>query len=236
MVKEKLNHSLFLTLTRYKFYRFENFNNLKQEVDMKRLHRIIISVMIGAFVLTGRVQAQEKFVVDPAHTHIGFSVTHMVITKVHGKFDEYEAVFYLDRENIANSRAEARIKVTSINTENQKRDDHLRSKDFFDAEKYPEITFRTTRIEKTDDGYVAIGPLTIKGVTREIRLPFVLNGPITDPWGNERFGIEAEVKINRQDFGIKWNKTMDNGGLVVGNTVTLRIHAEFIKAKETTSR
>ncbi|NOX38091.1 MAG: polyisoprenoid-binding protein [Calditrichaeota bacterium] len=203
---------------------------------MKRLHRIIIGLMVGALLLTGRLQAQEKFVIDPSHTYIGFSVTHMVITKVHGKFDEYEAVFYLDRENITNSRAEARIKVASINTENQKRDDHLRSKDFFDAETYPEITFKTTRIEKTDEGYVAVGQLTIKGITREIRLPFVLNGPITDPWGNERFGIEAEAKINRQDFGIKWNKTMDNGGLVVGNTVTLRINAEFIKAKETTSR
>ncbi len=181
-------------------------------------------------LLSGGVSAQEKFVVDPSHTHIGFTVTHMVITKVHGKFDQFDAVFYLDREAITNSRAEARIQVASINTEHKKRDDHLRSKDFFDAEKYPEITFKATQIEKTDDGYVAVGKLTIKGITKEIRLPFVLNGPITDPWGNERFGVEAEAQINRQDFGIRWNKTMDNGGLVVGNTVTLRIHAEFIKA------
>jgi len=199
---------------------------------MKRCHRIMIGLWV--MLLSGGVSAQEKFVVDPSHTHIGFTVTHMVITKVHGKFDQFDAVFYLDREAITNSRAEARIQVASINTEHKKRDDHLRSKDFFDAEKYPEITFKTTQIEKTDDGYVAVGTLTIKGITKEIRLPFVLNGPITDPWGNERFGVEAEAQINRQDFGIRWNKTMDNGGLVVGNTVTLRIHAEFIKADKET--
>ena len=107
----------------------------------------------------------------------------------------------------------------------------MRSPDFFDAETHPEIVFKSKKIEKNDEGYVAHGDLTIRGVTKEVALPFEVKGPITDPWGNTRIGVQGELTIDRQEYGVSWNKTLDTGGLVVGDEVEIEIKMEFIAAK-----
>jgi polyisoprenoid-binding protein YceI len=154
----------------------------------------------------------------------------MLISNVKGSFDEFDAKITYDPENIENSSVDVSISVASIDTKNEKRDDHLRSNDFFDAENHPAITFKSKKIEKKGDGYVAAGTLTIRGVSKEIELPFTLNGPVTNPWGQTVMGIEIEYEIDRKEYGVKWNKTMDNGGLVVGDEVKVEINLEVTKS------
>ena len=186
-------------------------------------------LFIGLFAFTA--QAAQEYTIDTAHSEAGFSVKHMVIATVRGIFTEFSGKVFYDENDISKSSVEGVIKTASINTANAKRDEHLRSADFFDAAAYPEILFKTKKIEKKDAGYVATGDLTIRGVTKEIILDFEITGKITDPWGNERVGLEALGAINRQDFGVSWNKSLDNGGVVVSNEVKLLIQAEFIKKK-----
>jgi polyisoprenoid-binding protein YceI len=172
----------------------------------------------------------DEYTSDAAHSSIEFSVKHMVITNVKGTFDIFEAVIMFDPENLDQSSVEVSIDVASVNTRDEKRDEHLRSPDFFDAAKFPAITFKSSKISKKGDGYVAAGTLTIRGVSKEVELPFQLNGPITNPWGQVVMGIELDFKINRKDFGVNWSKTMDNGGLVVGDDVKIEINLEAKKS------
>lgn len=180
--------------------------------------------------------AADKYQIDPVHSTIGFSVKHLVISNVKGNFTDFSGVIYLDDKDVKNSRVEVTIKAASINTRNEKRDTHLKSPDFLDVEKYPEITFKSKKIEMTDNGYLIVGDLTIKGTTKEVSFPFTYFGPINDPWGNQRIGVQASLTINRQDFGVSWNKTLDNGGLVVGNDVNIEINIEAVKVKETSDK
>jgi polyisoprenoid-binding protein YceI len=189
-----------------------------------------LSVLIMMFALTTGLIAREMQV-DKSHTNIGFQVTHMVITKVNGQFNDYDVQFTFDPNNLETFNAEATIKVASVDTENEKRDEHLRSTDFFHTEKYTDMVFKSTKAVKTKDGYKAIGTLTIKDVSKEVELPFTVTGPVKGPWGNTRYGIEAKTTINRKDFNVLWNKTMDAGGLVVSDEVDIIIDAQFIAAK-----
>jgi polyisoprenoid-binding protein YceI len=164
-----------------------------------------LSVFFMMFVLaTGLIAAEMN--VDKSHTNVGFQVTHMVITKVSGQFNDYDVKFNFDPKNLDTFNVEATIKVASVNTENDKRDEHLRSADFFETEKYPDMVFKSNKVVKTDDGYTAMGTLTIKDVTKEVELPFTVAGPVTGPWGNTRYGIEAKTTIDRKDFNVLWNK------------------------------
>jgi polyisoprenoid-binding protein YceI len=192
---------------------------------MKKLRVFFMMFALATGLIAGEMNA------DKSHTSVGFQVTHMVITKVNGHFNDYEVQFTFDPKNLENFNVEANIKVASVNTENEKRDEHLRSADFFDTEKYPDMVFKSTKAVKTEDGYKAIGTLTIKDVTKEVELPFTLTGPVKGPWGNTRYGIEAKTTINRKDFNVLWNKTMDAGGLVVSDEVDIIINAQFIAAK-----
>jgi polyisoprenoid-binding protein YceI len=175
--------------------------------------------------------AADKYTVDPTHSSIGFAVRHMVVSKVKGYFNEYTATILYDDKDITKSSAEVTIKTASIDTRDAKRDEHLRTPDFFDAAKYPEITFKSKRIEKSGEGFVAVGDLTMRGVTKEIQLPFTFAGVVTDPWGNTRLGLSASTKLNRQDYGVSWSKSLDSGGLVVADDVEIAIEIEAIKAK-----
>ena len=172
-----------------------------------------------------------SFEVDAAHSSIGFGVKHMVVTTTKGSFAEFTGGFEYDAADPTSLKAQATVKVASIDTANAKRDDHLRNADFFDVATHPEITLVSTGAEKVGDEVVLSGDLTIKGVTKAIKLPLTVNGPITDPYGNVRVGLEGKTKINRQDFGIVWSKTMDGGGLVVGDEVTLDIVIEGMQKK-----
>ncbi|RMH96258.1 MAG: polyisoprenoid-binding protein [Calditrichaeota bacterium] len=196
------------------------------------MRKTTLVVLVVVALLFGSAFAQKaRYVIDPVHSTVGFAVSHMVISKVQGKFNEYDVVLWVDEKDFTNSSVEAHIKTASIDTDNPKRDGHLKSADFLDAEQYPEIVFRSERIEKTDDGYVAHGKLTIRGVTRDVALPFTVTGPIQDPWGNTRLGVEAHLTIDRFDYDVKWNKLLETGQLVVGREIDINIHAEFVKAK-----
>lgn len=193
------------------------------------LNKIKFSILV-VFMLTGMVFSGEKYSIDQSHTSVSFVVKHMVLAKVRGNFHEFTGTIIFDEADVTRSSVQGTVKVASIDTDNDKRDDHLRGADFFDVEKYPEITFSSTRIEKRGDNYVCSGNLTMRGVTKEVEIPFTITGKITDPWGNTRIGIEAGFTINRQDFGITWSKIMDNGGLVVSNDVKIELVAELIKS------
>ncbi len=189
----------------------------------------MILLMIGLFAFGAR--SAQEYTIDTAHSEVGFSVKHMVVSTVRGNFTEFSGKIFYDENEIGNSSVEGVIKTASINTGNSKRDDHLRNSDFLDAANHPEILFKTTKVEKKGDGFVAYGEMTMRGVTKEIALDFEITGKVTDPWGNERVGLEARGVINRQDFGISWNNSLDNGGVVVSNEVKLLIQAELIKKK-----
>jgi polyisoprenoid-binding protein YceI len=196
---------------------------------MKTVLRSAAAVLVGFLAVTS--WAAEEYKIDRAHSSVGFAVRHMVVSKVKGEFNEWSGTILYDDKNIYKSSVEVTIKTASVDTKDVKRDEHLRSADFFDVEKQPEIIFKSKRIEKSDDGYVAVGDLTLRGVTKEIQISFEIAGMITDPYGNTRMGLSASTKINRQDFGVSWSKTLDTGGLVVSDDVDIEIEIEAVKAK-----
>ncbi|HHM02535.1 MAG TPA: polyisoprenoid-binding protein, partial [Caldithrix abyssi] len=162
-----------------------------------------------ALLSLGTMAMATDYVNDKSHTTIGFEVTHMVISTVEGEFKDYDVSLTFDPRDLSKFNVEANIKLASVDTDNPKRDEHLRSPDFFDAAKYPVMTFKSNTVEKTDNGYVAIGTLTLHGITRDVRLPFTVKGPVKDPWGNTRIGVSASTTINRKDYKVSWSKTMD---------------------------
>jgi len=193
---------------------------------MKQLLSLIFLLFAAGFAA-----AADEYSIDAAHTQVGFSVKHMVIATVRGTFKEFSGTVFYDEKDITRSRIEGVIKTASINTDNEKRDEHLRASDFFDAAQYPDIRYKSKKIMKRNDEWVAVGDLTMRGVTKEIELTFTVSESIVDPYGNTRIGVEARGKINRQDFGVAWSKKLDSGGLVVGDEVKLELAGEFIKKK-----
>jgi polyisoprenoid-binding protein YceI len=172
------------------------------------------------------------FQLDPAHSSIQFQVRHLGISKVRGEFTDFDASFSYEPGKPASWQAEATIQATSIDTQNEQRDTHLRSPDFFDVAEYPTITFKSTGIEMTGENTARLkGNLTIRGVTKPVVLDLETSGTIVDPWGNTRAGFSASGTINRQDFGLTWNKVLETGGLVVGNDVGIAIEIEGILRK-----
>jgi polyisoprenoid-binding protein YceI len=174
----------------------------------------------------------EIYTVDANHTTVEFAINHMVIAKVKGTFHEFEGTIRYDEQNFKDWSIQGAIQVKSIDTGNMERDNHLRSADFFDVEKYPQITFQSKNIVKKGDGYIVVGTFTLHGVAKEVKIPFKITGAIKDPYGNERLGLEAALTINRQDYGLTWNKTLETGQLIVGNDVEINLYVEAIKAKK----
>jgi len=194
---------------------------------MKRL------TAIAAVVLAPALSWAEAATwnIDTAHTEAGFSVKHLVISTVKGSFGKTSGTVKLDEGDMTKSSVEATIDVGTITTRIEDRDKHLKSPDFFDAAKYPTITFKSTKIEKAGDGLKVTGDLTMKGVTKPVTL--AVSGPtpaIKDPWGNARRGLQAKGKINRQEFGLTWSKAVE-AGPVVGDDIAIEIDAELVKAK-----
>jgi polyisoprenoid-binding protein YceI len=191
-----------------------------------------LASIAAALVLGSVAYAADTYNIDPAHTSIGFSVRHLGLNNVKGRFKEFTGAIVLDYGKIAD--ASGTIQAKSVDTGVQKRDDHLRTADFFDAAKYPTIVFKTKRIEMTDGQIVMVADFTMRGVTKELRLPARLAGPAKDPWGNLRIGLEAKTKLNRMDYGIKYHQALETGVLAVGEEVELEINAEAVK--ETASK
>ena len=170
--------------------------------------------------------------IDPVHSVAEFKVKHMMISNVKGRFTKVSGTLSLDEDDITRSHVEAAVEVASITTNDDQRDTHLKSADFFDVEKFPQLTFRSARITRTRGGELqAEGDLTIHGVTRKVL--FDVDGPtppVTDPWGGTRIGLSATTKINRKDYGLTWNAALETGGILVGEDVTLTLEVEFVKA------
>jgi polyisoprenoid-binding protein YceI len=190
----------------------------------------------AALLLGPIADAADTYKIDPAHTSITFSVRHLGINNVKGQFKEFAGAIVLDEGKI--TEAIGAIQVKSVDTGVAQRDDHLRSADFFDAAKYPTITFKAKRIKKQplftrhrlpDGRITVVADFTMHGITRELRLPARLIGPAKDPWGNIRIGLVAKAKLNRKDYGINFHQALETGPLLVGEEVELEINAEAIK-------
>lgn len=210
------------------------------------LAAVTFAVGPGAVVEAGVQSSQAKvayapipagdYKIDPAHSVIGFAVRHLEINWVEGRFKDFEGTVHYDDKDVTKSSVEFTAKVESIDTGVAPRDKHLRTADFFEVEKYPTLTFKSTRVErKGKDAYVLHGDLTIKGVTKPVQLSFHLAGAVKDPWGNTRFGVEAETKINRRDFGINYGNAFAGGGLDVGNEVRITLQLEAMRPEPKTA-
>lgn len=172
------------------------------------------------------------YAIDPTHSRIGFVARHAMVTKVRGSFNEFTGEGRLDLDDPANSNLQLTIDAKSIDTRNADRDRHLRSNDFFDMDQYPQITFVSTSVERAADGaFAVIGDLRIKGVTKSVTVDFTYEGAATDPFGNQRIGLEGNTTINRKDWGINFNAALDAGGVLVSEKIILEFEVSAIKSE-----
>jgi len=168
--------------------------------------------------------------IDATHSGINFSIRHMVVSKVRGRFAKYSGTIDLHGDDLTRSVVEATIDASSIDTGTPQRDAHLRSPDFFDVETFPELRFRSERIEKVDDvHYRVVGDLTIRDITRTISLDVEYGGRAKDPWGNERMGFIAKTSLERKEFGLKWNQVLEAGGVLVGDRVDIELEVQAVQ-------
>lgn len=177
--------------------------------------------------------AKTTWHVDTAHSEIGFTVKHMMISKVKGSFNDFDAVVEADVEDLTDSKVEVNIDVASIDTRQSGRDDHLRNEDFFDVENHPKITFVATDIKKkSDSNYDVTGDLTIIGTTKPVTFDIVYEGQSKDPMsGNTVAGFSGDTSINRKDFGLTWNAQVETGGVLVGDEIKIHVEIEAHKAE-----
>lgn len=191
--------------------------------------RFLRVFLVSLFIVCNAslAMAADVYNIDRAHTNVEFTVRHLVISKVRGRFNEFAGTIIYDEHDITRSSLKGMIKVASIDTDNVKRDAHLLGPDFFDAQVYPEIVFKSTKVEKVGDQMVVVGKLTIHGTTKEVRVPFIITGKFTNPSKVFYIGFEARLRINRQDFGISYSKM--NGSLIIGNTVNIKLLGEAVQ-------
>ncbi|MGA9117681.1 MAG: YceI family protein [Bacteroidota bacterium] len=174
--------------------------------------------------------AQTAWKIDRSHSSVKFTVAHLVIAEVSGRFTDFDVSMTTQGDDLTGARIEAAVKTASVNTDDEKRDAHLRGDDFLNAEAFPAIRFRSTAVKKTGkDTYEITGDLTIRDVTRPVVLATRYAGSVKDPWGNTKAGYRASATINRFDYGVKWSSTLDTGGLVVGKDVEITLLLEFAK-------
>jgi polyisoprenoid-binding protein YceI len=174
--------------------------------------------------------------IDASHSHLQFSVRHMVITKVRGAFRTYSGSIELEGEELSLARVAVVIDASSIDTSEPKRDEHLRSADFLDVSTYPTLSFQSRSIERRGDRYQVQGDLTIRGVTRAVTLDSEFQGQGKDPWGGQRAAFSARTSINREDFGLTWNQVLEAGGVLVGTKIDIEIEVQAVKAREPSVR
>lgn len=178
------------------------------------------------------INAQTKWTIDKAHTKVQFSATHLIISEVTGEFKDFDGTVETNGDDFTNAKVNFTVDVNSINTDNQQRDNHLKSDDFFNAQKFPKMTFVSKSMQKVGDNkYKLVGNLTIREITKEIALDVTYNGTVKDPWGNTKAGFKITGELNRFDYNLKWNVLMEAGGAVVGKMITLTINLELQKSK-----
>lgn len=201
---------------------------------MRRFFLSLNLLLVSAAVVWAAEPA--TWVIDPGHSHVGFSVRHMMVSNVRGSFEKFSGTIVGDPGDPANSRIDVTIDAATLDTQNSKRDDHLRSADFFDVAKFPTITFKSKRVEKSAGGLRVIGDLTMRGVTKEVVLD--VDGPTAPVQVGSvmRIGASATTKLNRRDFGLTWNRVMEAGGVTVGDEVRISIELELIKKQPETPK
>ena len=170
-----------------------------------------------------------KWAIDPTHSEIGFKVKHMMFTNVSGKFKTYDATITTEENDFTKSSIEFSAEIDSIDTNNADRDAHLKSADFFDAEKNPKLTFVSTSLVKSGDDYELTGELTIHGITKTVKLETEISGELKDPWGNTKVAFNCNGKISRKDWGLSWNSALETGGVLVSDEVKLNIELQLLK-------
>ncbi|EMY34746.1 hypothetical protein D477_008013 [Arthrobacter crystallopoietes BAB-32] len=180
--------------------------------------------------LSAALSGEWRF--DQAHTRIGFSTRHAMVTKVRGAFNDFEGVIHADVENPSKSSVQLTIQVASIDTRNEQRDEHLRTNDFFDAPNFPEISFQSTHIDQVEErNFIVNGDLTIRGITKPVSVPIEFTGVERDPAGHLRAGFEGSRRIDRQAFGVKWNTALDSGGVLVSDRILLEFEVSAVKVE-----
>ncbi len=189
----------------------------------------ILSSGVFCLILSSLAFAADTFQMDPTHSSIGFAVQHLVVSTTKGEFTNYQATIRFDSKNPEATEFDIVIQAASIDTRVKQRDDHLRTSDFLDVENHPTITFKSKGVKKEGAQFLVKGDLTIRGVTKEITVPTVISGPVVSPFGSTVIGVSGQFTLNRQDFGVSWNKQMDQGGYVVGDQVTIDVHFEAAK-------
>ncbi|HLL51912.1 MAG TPA: YceI family protein [Myxococcaceae bacterium] len=198
------------------------------------MRRTLLSAVAAVALASPFAAFAEIYEIDSAHSAASFSVRHMMVTNVRGQFGKVTGTLNLDEKDISRSTVEAAIDVTTINTSEPKRDEHLKAPDFFDVAKYPSINFKSTKVEQAGQGRLKVtGDLTMHGVTKPVVLDVA--GPTAeskDPWGNLKRGVEATAKLNRKDFGLSYNKALETGGVAVGEEVAVTIDLQLAKKKE----
>ena len=179
---------------------------------------------------TTQTQLQTTWNIDAAHTDVGFSVKHLMISTVRGRFGDVRGTITLNGADLTRASVEAEIATASIDTRTEQRDAHLRSADFFDVEKFPVLTFRSTQVgDVSGNGFKLHGDLTIHGVTRPVTLDVAYEGRTKDPWGGERVGYAATTRIKRSDFGLTWNQLLETGGLAVSDDVKITLDVQLVQ-------
>ena len=177
--------------------------------------------------------ASTNWALDPTHSEIGFKIRHLMISNVSGTFKNFKIEVKTENDDFSKASIKATIDVNSINTNNEARDGHLLNSDFFESEKYPELIFNSTKIERVEDQtFILHGDFTMKGITKPVKFNLEFNGIVNDPWGNERAGFLLTGKINRSDWGINFNNVLDSGGVALGEEVKLNSEIELVKVAE----
>lgn len=191
-----------------------------------------ILVFTFLFVATLATYSQATWNIDRSHSNVRFTVTHLVISEVEGNFKNFEGTISASKPDFTDAVINFTVDVNSINTDNEMRDNHLKNDDFFNAEKYPKMTFKSTSFKQLKGNkYELIGLLTIRDVTKTVKWNVTYGGTTNDPWGNTKAGFKASTEINRLDYGLKWNSLTEAGGAVVGSEVTIDLRLEFAKSK-----
>ncbi len=191
---------------------------------------MLVAAML--FIAAGASAQASKWTVDASHSTVKFSVSHLMVSEVEGTFKKFDGTIEAPTADFNNAQINFTVDVASVNTDNEKRDEHLKSDDFFNAAKYPQMIFKSTSFKKVKgSNYVLEGNLTIRDVTKKIKFDVTYGGTVKDPWGNTKAGFKTSAKISRKAYGLKWNTLTEAGGAVVGDEVTMILKMEFGKAK-----
>jgi len=204
----------------------------QQTKNKNKMKKTKLMMMAALLFIAAAANAQSKWTVDASHSNVKFSVNHLVVSEVEGYFKKFDGTIDAPGADFNNSKINFTVDVNSINTDNEMRDKHLKSDDFFNGEKYPLMLFKSTSFKKgKGNNYVLEGDLTIRDVTKKVKFDVAYGGTVVDPWGNTKAGFKTTAKISRKAYGLKWNTLTEAGGAVVGDEVTMIIKLEFAKGK-----